>query len=466
LTNLEAPARTASAPGAPSLASERLSWRDPLLRRMLALGDVVAAGAIVLVLEVSAGGFASIFVAAAAVPAALVLAKLVGLYDRDQRTLRHVTVDELPSIAVWSLTMTAFEVVLFLTLSSRSLGGATVLIAVAVGTGASFFCRGTMRLVWRLWTPPERTVIVGGQLAEAARHKLKLFADMHVELVEPREDLTLEELRDSPAWIAAADRVIVALDAIDKQLLGELVGVCRREKTKLSVIPPAQGMIGTAVQMNHVADLPMMEFHTWDISRSTLLLKRSLDLALGTLGLLVLAPLFVLIPLAIRLDSAGKVFFVQTRVGKDGRPFRMYKFRTMVRDAEERLGDLVSLDSLVRPMFKFTSDPRATRVGRFLRRTSLDELPQLVNVVKGDMSLVGPRPEQVELVERYDPRDRFRLLVKPGMTGPMQVFGRGNLTFEERLAIERDYIENLSLGRDLHILAMTVRAVLTGKGAF
>ena len=161
---------------------------------------------------------------------------------------------------------------------------------------ASFVCRATMRLVWRLCTPPERTVIVGGQLAEAARHRLKLFADMHVELVEPREGLTLDELRDSPAWIAAADRVIVALPAIDQELLGELVGVCRRERTKLSVIPPAQGMIGTAVQMNHVADLPMMEFHTWDISRSTLLLKRSLDIAVATVGLFLLAPLFVAHP--------------------------------------------------------------------------------------------------------------------------------------------------------------------------
>ena len=167
-----------------------------------------------------------------------------------------------------------------------------------------------MRLVWRLCTPPQRTVIVGGQLAEAARHRLKLFADMHVELVEPREDLTLDELRDSHAWIAAPDRVIVALPAIDQQLLGELVGVCRRERTKLSVIQPAHGPIGTAVQMSHVADLPMMEFHTWDISRSTLLLKRSLDIAVATVGLFLLAPLFVLISLAVRLDSRGKVFFV------------------------------------------------------------------------------------------------------------------------------------------------------------
>jgi lipopolysaccharide/colanic/teichoic acid biosynthesis glycosyltransferase len=117
-------------------------------------------------------------------------------------------------------------------------------------------------------------------------------------------------------------------------------------------------------------------------------------------------------------------------------------------------------------MFKLRDDPRVTRVGRLLRRTSLDELPQLVNVLRGDMSLVGPRPEQTELVDRYLPEHRFRLLVRPGLTGPMQVFGRGELTFEERLAVEREYIENLSLGRDARILALTFSAVVHGKGAF
>jgi lipopolysaccharide/colanic/teichoic acid biosynthesis glycosyltransferase len=117
-------------------------------------------------------------------------------------------------------------------------------------------------------------------------------------------------------------------------------------------------------------------------------------------------------------------------------------------------------------MFKLVQDPRVTRIGRFLRRTSLDELPQLLNVLRGDMSLVGPRPEQIELVERYRPEHVFRLTVKPGLTGPMQVYGRGELTFDERLAVERDYIENLSLGRDLRILALTLTAVVGGRGAY
>jgi lipopolysaccharide/colanic/teichoic acid biosynthesis glycosyltransferase len=138
----------------------------------------------------------------------------------------------------------------------------------------------------------------------------------------------------------------------------------------------------------------------------------------------------------------------------------------MTMDAEERLSSVVDLDQLEHPMFKLDGDPRVTRVGRILRRMSLDELPQLYNVLRGDMSIVGPRPEQIELVQRYRPEHRFRLAVKPGLTGPMQVYGRGELTFTERLAVELDYVENLSLAQDLKILATTLPAVVRGRGAY
>jgi lipopolysaccharide/colanic/teichoic acid biosynthesis glycosyltransferase len=138
----------------------------------------------------------------------------------------------------------------------------------------------------------------------------------------------------------------------------------------------------------------------------------------------------------------------------------------MVAGAEEMLAQVAPLVELDVPMFKLRNDPRVTRIGRILRRTSLDEVPQFINVLKGEMSLVGPRPEQVEIVERYRPEHRFRLAVKPGITGPMQVYGRGVLTFEERLAVERDYIEGLSVRRDLAILALTLYAILSGRGAF
>jgi lipopolysaccharide/colanic/teichoic acid biosynthesis glycosyltransferase len=190
------------------------------------------------------------------------------------------------------------------------------------------------------------------------------------------------------------------------------------------------------------------------------------DVVFSVAGLVVLAPLFPLVAAAIRLDSRGPVIFTQSRAGAGGRPFRMYKLRTMTADAEESLSEIVRLEDLREPMFKLPNDPRVTRVGRLLRRFSFDELPQLVNVLRGQMSIVGPRPEQVELVERYAPEHRFRLEVKPGMTGPMQVFGRGELSFGERLAVELDYVENVSLGRDLRILFQTVPAIIRGTGAF
>ena len=144
----------------------------------------------------------------------------------------------------------------------------------------------------------------------------------------------------------------------------------------------------------------------------------------------------------------------------------MLKFRTMVADAEDRLGELIDLSKLDEPAFKIPDDPRVTRVGKLLRRTSIDELPQLINVLRGQMSLVGPRPEEEAVVALYDERQRGRLAIKPGLTGPMQVYGRSDLTFEERLAMERDYLDNLSLLTDLQILMRTPRAIVRGEGAY
>ncbi len=144
----------------------------------------------------------------------------------------------------------------------------------------------------------------------------------------------------------------------------------------------------------------------------------------------------------------------------------MVKFRTMVTDAEQRLPELVDIETLDQPAFKIQDDPRVTRSGRTLRRTSIDELPQLINVLRGNMSLVGPRPEEESVVALYDERQRSRLAIRPGITGPMQVYGRSDLTFEERLAMERDYLDNLSLLTDLEILLRTPRAMVRGEGAY
>jgi exopolysaccharide biosynthesis polyprenyl glycosylphosphotransferase len=291
------------------------------------------------------------------------------------------------------------------------------------------------------------------------RRKLELFPDMHLHLVDYGAPRSFEEI------VTEVDRVIFASDVMEPGEVGGLVAECRERQVKLSVISPLHGRAGP-VRLSRVADLPVLEYETWDPSRSTAMIKRGFDILVSSAGLLVTAPLLPIIALAIRLDSKGPIFFSQARAGLDGRPFEMHKFRTMVVDAEDRLDDVVRLDDLREPVFKLSDDPRVTRVGRWLRRLSLDELPQLWNVLRGEMSIVGPRPEQIELVERYRPEHRFRLSVKPGITGPMQVFGRGELTFHERLAVELDYIENLSLSRDLRIIAETLPVALRGTGAY
>ncbi len=196
------------------------------------------------------------------------------------------------------------------------------------------------------------------------------------------------------------------------------------------------------------------------------IVKRGIDLIGAALGLVVASLPMAGIALAVKLDSPGSILFTQMRVGQGGRPFRIIKFRTMVQGAEELLPSLVDLDALSEPAFKLRADPRVTRVGRLLRRYSLDELPQLVNVLTGAMSLVGPRPEEAALVARYSDDQRRRLAIKPGLTGPMQINGRGDLPFEQRLALELDYIEHYSLRRDLAILLRTWPAVVRGTGAY
>ncbi len=201
------------------------------------------------------------------------------------------------------------------------------------------------------------------------------------------------------------------------------------------------------------------------ISGYQYLLKRAIDIIGGAIGTAVMAISLPFVAPLIRLDSRGSIFFRQTRIGEGGQPFTCYKFRTMRPDAEATLPSLIDVDNLAEPVFKLDDDPRITRVGRLLRRWSLDELPQFWNVLRGDMSLVGPRPEEARIVARYNAWQRRRLAVKPGMSGPMQVGGRANLSLAERLDVEIDYIENYSLRRDLVILWRTFPAVISGEGA-
>jgi lipopolysaccharide/colanic/teichoic acid biosynthesis glycosyltransferase/glycosyltransferase involved in cell wall biosynthesis len=206
--------------------------------------------------------------------------------------------------------------------------------------------------------------------------------------------------------------------------------------------------------------------YAWGILRGlNYLFKRLLDVVTSIVGLLFALIVLPIIFVAIKLTSPGPILFRQQRVGQGGRPFAMYKFRSMDEGAEEELDYLINVDELNEPVFKLDDDPRVTPVGRFLRRWSLDELPQFLNVIKGEMSLIGPRPEESRMVAKYSDWHRRRLAVKPGITGPMQVNGRADLSLDDRVRLELDYIENYSVWRDIVIMAKTLPAIIAGRGA-
>ncbi len=248
--------------------------------------------------------------------------------------------------------------------------------------------------------------------------------------------------------------------------LAELILALRDSHVRVRLMPDLLELITVRTGIETLRGLPVITLREPAITGVNSVLKRALDVVGAVLGLVLFGPFMLIVAALIRLDSPGPVLFTQERAGQYGKPFRMYKFRSMVVNAEELLDDLINVGQLQEPQFKLRNDPRVTRVGAWLRRTSLDELPQLINVLNGTMSLVGPRPEVMRIATRYSPVHRQRLLVKPGLTGAMQISGRGDLSFEERMKLELDYIENYSIWRDLVILMKTVPAVLSGRGAY
>lgn len=197
------------------------------------------------------------------------------------------------------------------------------------------------------------------------------------------------------------------------------------------------------------------------------IIKRILDILGSLFGLLFLSPLFLIVALLMKREEPhGPIFFSQMRVGKDEKQFKMFKFRSMCLDAEEKLEELLDHNEVDGAMFKMKDDPRVTKIGKFIRKTSIDELPQLWNVLKGEMSLVGPRPPLIREVMEYTEHDKQRLLVKPGCTGAWQVSGRNEVGFEEMVRLDIDYIENLSLWNDVKIIFKTVGVIFKPNGAY
>jgi lipopolysaccharide/colanic/teichoic acid biosynthesis glycosyltransferase/glycosyltransferase involved in cell wall biosynthesis len=273
-----------------------------------------------------------------------------------------------------------------------------------------------------------------------------------------------------PVWQVAGWGALALAVAFVLTTLSFLLKVLRRDARLLPMALPALTLRAAALGAGLVAGYAHFAFraspHKPVLSPFNRFAKRAMDIVGALLGLILTSPLMVALAVLIKLDSPGPVLFKQTRVGENGRSFRIIKLRSMVDGAESRLAEVVDVERLDSPAFKIKNDPRVTRIGRFLRRTSLDELPQFWNVLVGDMSLIGPRPEEAYIVQKYNDWHRKRLAVKPGLTGPMQVNGRGDLPLDERVRLELDYIQHYSLWRDIVILARTLPAWISGKGAY
>lgn len=263
------------------------------------------------------------------------------------------------------------------------------------------------------------------------------------------------------------DEVLFANSGLDNTTLANALHVCdERGIDVLLPLPPSIPQRSRVEIANiHGIDLPLLGLRRTPTNEVNLALKRLIDLLGGMVMLMLSGPIMLVAAIAIRLESKGPIFFKQTRAGRNGRKFTMYKFRSMVVDAEAKKAALAHLNEMSGPVFKIKRDPRITKVGHFIRRTSIDELPQVFNILLGDMSLVGPRPPLPAEVEQYQPWQRRRLSVKPGLTGLWQVSGRNNVDFEEWMALDLRYIDDWSLWLDLKILLRTVPAVIFKTGA-
>ena len=276
---------------------------------------------------------------------------------------------------------------------------------------------------------------------------------------------TVDEL---PAILARGNvnEVIVTLPWMYHRKILRIIAECAHSDVRARIVPDMFQMSMSRVGMDNLNGLPLLSMQQPTLSTSGRAVKRALDVLGAALVLLLTSPFLALAALGIRLDSPGPILFRQERVGKGESRFMVYKFRTMYQDAEEQLERLRGHNEATGPLFKMKRDPRITRVGRILRRTSIDELPQMYNVLMGDMSLVGPRPPLPREVAQYQEWHRRRLTVAPGITGLWQVSGRSDLTFDEMVLLDLYYIENWSLFMDLKVLLRTIPQVLFGRGAY
>jgi exopolysaccharide biosynthesis polyprenyl glycosylphosphotransferase len=414
------------------------------------------------------------------IPAWIVITKLYGLYDHDDERANHSTADDFGG--VFHMVTVCTWLVMVVTYLSDIANPTAQKLVVFWAAAIAFVClarAGARALARRNDAYIQNTVIVGaGDVGQLFAKKVRNHPEYGINLVgfvdaKPKERQSdLEDvalLGDAgrlPAIVRLLDveRVIIAFsnDSYDETL--ELLRAVQDLEVQIDIVPRLFEFVGPGVEIHTVEGLPLLGLPPLRLSRSSRLLKRATDLALTIPTLIVLAPVFAVLALMIKVDSPGPVFFRQVRVGAAGRTFRIFKFRSMHADAEERKHEFAHLNRHLAPggdprMFKIVGDPRVTRVGKLLRRFALDELPQLFNVVVGEMSLVGPRPlilDEDQYVERWA---RQRLNLKPGVTGPWQVLGRSEIPFAEMVRLDYLYVTRWSLLCDLRLMALTIPAL-------
>lgn len=358
---------------------------------------------------------------------------------------------------------------------------ALVFIVVFIGL-ARLVRRWTLRTLYRRGYLVDRVLVVGsGEVGRGVIRTLLARPDLGFRLIGYLDDGAGEyaigsgriphlgsyrELNSVLDEVKGLHTVFVALPAEMHRQIMALLRIARSHDVRAQVVPDLLQMSLSRVEFVNMSGIPVLGVREVRINRIGRLAKRALDLAivilLGIPALIVAA----LIAIAIRLDSPGPVIYAALRVGRQGKPFNMFKFRSMVMDADAQKDALKAWNEADGPLFKIKDDPRLTRVGRWLRRSSLDELPQLYNVLLGQMSLVGPRPPLPEEVAEYKPWQRQRLSVIGGMTGLWQVSGRSDLTFDELCLLDIYYIENWSVTMDIRILLQTIPIALFGRGAY
>lgn len=442
-----------------------------LLALTTAIGVTVVLSGMLLPVPVSAPLPLLVAVSLAFAPFWLTIFTAYGLYDTDSRRLTVATFDDVRAIfhalVVGSLLLLVVAQLLTATkgwLLTAALFVLSALVLVPLG-------RGTVRswLFPRMMSPRRVCVVGNTDEVELVRRKLDTHPEYGLEIVAVIDETSEESARDIAATIdrLEVDRVLLASSRSSHEEMLEFIRLVRRPDIQVSIVPRYFEMFASNAMLDELEGMPLVSLPPIRLTKSSRVLKRVVDLAASGFLLLLLSPLLIAVAIGIRLDSPGPVLFRQPRRGRDGSTFSIVKFRTMCVDAEKRRAEVLHLNEVDGPLFKAKAgDPRVTRIGRFLRRTSLDELPQLWNVVRGEMSLVGPRPFVVYEADQITGWGRRRLEMTPGVTGLWQVLGRNDIPFDEMLKLDYLYVTNWSLWWDLKILFQTIPVVVGRRGAY